>query len=75
LPLAPSDATNRVVTWTTSNAAVATVVDGVVTPVGAGTATITATTQNGSRTATSVVTVSAVTATDVITGTAVILPR
>ncbi|SPF49076.1 exported hypothetical protein [Candidatus Desulfosporosinus infrequens] len=59
--VAPSNATNKVVTWTTSNASVATVVNGVVTPVSAGTATITATTQNGGMTATSVVTVSAVT--------------
>ncbi|MDR3584725.1 MAG: ice-binding family protein [Desulfosporosinus sp.] len=56
--VAPSTATNQAVNWTTSNAAVATVVNGVVTPVGAGTATITATTQDGAMLATSVVTVS-----------------
>ncbi|MFZ2286385.1 MAG: Ig-like domain-containing protein, partial [Bacteroidales bacterium] len=39
----PIDATNRSITWTTSNAAVATVADGVVTGVAPGVATITAT--------------------------------
>ena len=45
----PANATNRNVTWTTSNATVATVsATGVVTAVGWGNATITATTQDGS---------------------------
>ena len=39
----PANATNKNVTWSTSSASVATVVDGVVTAVAAGTATITAT--------------------------------
>ena len=39
----PENATNKAVSWTSSNNAVATVVDGVVTAVSAGTATITAT--------------------------------
>lgn len=44
----PSNATNKTVTWSTSNKKVATVsAKGVVTPVGKGTATITAKTENG----------------------------
>ncbi len=43
----PDDATDKTVTWTTSNASVATVADGVVTAVAPGTATITATATNG----------------------------
>ena len=44
----PSNATNKTVTWSTSNKKVATVsASGVVTPVGKGTATITAKTENG----------------------------
>ncbi|MDR3601238.1 MAG: cell wall-binding repeat-containing protein [Desulfosporosinus sp.] len=70
--VAPSNATDQVVTWSTSNTAVATVVNGIVTPVGAGTATITATTHDGAKVATSIVTVSAVTPTDVITETTAI---
>ena len=58
--VAPTNATNKAVSWTTSNAAVATVdASGLVTGVGAGTATITATTQSGGKTATSAVTVTA----------------
>lgn len=41
--IAPATATNKSVTWTTSDDKVATVVDGVVTPVGVGECTITAT--------------------------------
>jgi alpha-amylase len=52
----PSDATNRTVTWTTSNSTVATVSNGVVTGVTKGTAVITATTANG-LTATATITV------------------
>ena len=47
----PADATNKNVTWTTSDAAVAIVKDGVVTGVAAGTADITATTEDGAKTA------------------------
>ena len=60
----PDNATDKTVTWTTSNAAVATVANGVVTAVAAGTATITATATNGTadtsddQTATCTVTVS-----------------
>ena len=45
--VAPDDATDKTVTWATSDASVATVADGVVTAVAAGTATITATATNG----------------------------
>ena len=52
----PSNA-DKSVTWTTSNANVATVTDGVVTGVNPGTATITVTTNDGGKTATCEVTV------------------
>lgn len=53
----PSDADNKAVTWSTSNAGVATVENGAVTPVAEGTATITVTTVDGGLTATCKVTV------------------
>lgn len=56
----PANATNKTVTWTSSNTAVATVsASGVVTGVAGGTATITATTQSGSFTASAAITVTA----------------
>lgn len=55
--VAPSDATDKTVSWTSSNTGVATVSNGVVTAVGAGEATITATTTDGGHTATCMVTV------------------
>lgn len=55
--VSPEDATDKTVTWTSDNDAVATVADGVVTAVAAGTATINA--KAGEKTATCVVTVSA----------------
>ncbi len=54
----PSAATDKTITWSTSDATVATVENGVVTAVKAGNATITATSANG-KTATCVVTVEA----------------
>ncbi len=54
----PEDATNKAVTWTSSNSTVATVdQNGVVTAVAPGTATITVTTQDGNHTDTCTVTV------------------
>ena len=53
----PANASNKNVTWSSSNTAVATVNAGTVTAVAAGTATITVTTVDGSRTAFSEVTV------------------
>ena len=56
--VAPADATNKKVTWKSSNAAVATVdAAGKVTAVKAGEATITVTTEDGGKTATCKVTV------------------
>ncbi len=57
----PSDATDKSVTWSTNKASVATVEDGVVTAVGIGNATITATTTDGGKTATCAITVKAAT--------------
>lgn len=53
----PDNATNKAVTWSSSNETVATVENGVVTAVGAGTADITVTTQDGQKTAVCAVTV------------------
>lgn len=57
--VAPANATNKTVLWTTSNSSVATVSNGTVTAVGVGTATITATTQDGGFTASYALTVEA----------------
>ena len=57
--VAPANATNKTVTWTTSNDQVAAVADGKVTAVGAGEATITVTTADGGFKATCTVTVTA----------------
>lgn len=60
--VAPSNATNKNVTWKSSNDKIATVdKDGKVTAVAAGKATITVTTEDGSKTATCAVTVDAAT--------------
>ena len=53
----PSNATDKTITWTTSNASVAKVNNGKITGKGKGTATITATTNDGGFTATCSVTV------------------
>jgi uncharacterized protein YjdB len=56
--VAPANATNQTVTWTSSNSAVATVnASGLVTAVAAGTANIIVTTQDGNKTASCYVTV------------------
>ena len=62
--VAPSDATNKKVTWSSNNTAVAIVENGTVTAVSGGNATITVTTEDGNHTATCEVTV-AVSATGV----------
>jgi uncharacterized protein (TIGR02145 family) len=54
----PTNATNQAVAWSSNNSAVATVTDGVVTAIAAGTATITVTTADGSKAATCTITVS-----------------
>ena len=59
--VSPTDADNPGVVWTSSNSLVATVSNGIVTAIGAGTATITATAADGSgKSASCVVTVSKV---------------
>ncbi len=62
--LSPSNATNKNVTWSSSNTAVATVnASGLVSGVAAGSATITVTTSDGAKTATSVITVTTISST------------
>ena len=55
--VAPENATDKTVTWTSDNEKIATVADGKVTAVASGTANITVTTTDGSKTATCAVTV------------------
>ena len=55
--VAPADAVNKNVTWSSNNASVATVSNGVVTGVATGNAKITVTTEDGSHTASCTVTV------------------
>ncbi|MEP6803143.1 MAG: Ig-like domain-containing protein [Flavobacterium sp.] len=56
--IAPANATNKTVTWSSNNTAIATVnSSGLVTAISAGTATITATTQDGNKIATATITV------------------
>ena len=56
--VAPADASNKAVIWSSSDETVATVADGTVTALKAGTATITVTTEEGGKTAQCMVTVS-----------------
>ena len=56
----PENATDKSVTWSSNNESVATVVNGTITAVGVGNATITVTTNDGGLTATCVVTVNSV---------------
>ena len=63
--IAPSNATNKNVSWSSDAPSVATVSNGVVNAVGDGSATITVTTEDGSYTATCNVTVTAATKTAV----------
>ncbi|HEX8531772.1 MAG TPA: Ig-like domain-containing protein, partial [Cytophagales bacterium] len=66
--VSPSNATNKTVSWSSSNTAVATVSStGLVTGVAAGTATITVTTQDGAKTATSAITVTAASTSSTLT--------
>jgi len=55
--IAPSDATNKNVTWNSDKPTIATVENGIVTAVAEGTATITVTTKDGGKTAICTVTV------------------
>ena len=55
--IAPADADNKKVIWSSTDEAVATVADGIVTAIAQGQATITVTTEDGGLTATCVVTV------------------
>jgi len=72
--VAPSNATNKAVVWSSSNTAAATVANGVVTGRSAGTATITATTADGGYTASCAVTVTGPALTGVsITGSGITL--
>jgi O-glycosyl hydrolase len=64
--IAPANATNKNVTWTSSNNNIATVnSSGLVSGVSAGSATITVTTQDGNKTATSAVSVNVISVTGV----------
>lgn len=58
--ITPSNASNKDIVWTSDNEDVATVTDGVVTSVGAGTSTITATTADGNFSASCDITVTSV---------------
>ena len=62
----PTNATNKNITWKSSDESVATVSDGALTIVGLGTTIITVTTEDGEKTATCTVTITDVLATNII---------
>ena len=64
----PNDADNKAITWHSSDETVATVEGGTVKAMGAGTATITVSTEDGGHTATCVVTVTDPTGTEAVSG-------
>ena len=64
--IAPSTATNKNVTWTSSNPSVATIADGAVTLIAPGVTTITVTTEDGSFTGTCELTVTDILATQIV---------
>ncbi|WP_141500846.1 family 16 glycosylhydrolase [Paenibacillus luteus] len=70
--VAPSNATNKQVTWSVSNTSIASVnQNGVVTGLAPGTATVTATTADGNKTASSTITVVPAPSTVIVIGDAV----
>lgn len=70
--VAPSNATNKQVTWTTANSAIASVSpNGLVTGIAPGTTTVTATTADGNKTATATITVVSAPSTVIVIGDAV----
>ena len=69
----PNDADNKAISWSSSDESVATVEDGTVKAMGAGTATIIVRTEDGDHTATCVVTVTDPTGTATISGEQVYL--
>ena len=74
--VAPSDATNKKVTWSSNNTSVATVENGTVTAVSAGNASITVTTEDGNHTATCSVAVEATSAVeDAVFASVVVSPN
>jgi len=71
----PGNAANKAVTWNSNNTAVATVINGVVKGVSAGTAAITVTTQDGGKTATCTVTVTDSTPTPTKTLSSIVITK